>query len=91
MHDYKSLQLDDEDTSKYFVNYVNDENDSQFESNSNNEPDSPDDNDEIDVSKLPNDLIITPVPQELFIDQQLKVNSEEKRSLRFSQNYRCFF
>lgn len=86
MHDYKSLQLDDEDTSKYFINYVNDDDiETQFESNSTHELDSPEENndDEIDVSKLPNDLIITPVPQELFIDQQLKVNKRKKQVFFF--------
>jgi hypothetical protein len=76
MHDYKSLQLDDEDSSKYFINYISEDSDDTGDSN-NNETElihSPDDNNGIDVSSLPSSLIITPVPQELFINQQLKVN-----------------
>jgi hypothetical protein len=79
MHDLKSLQLDDEDSSKYFINYISDDSDTlgnNNDNNNNNENESvhsPDDNDDIDVSSLPNSLIITPVPQELFINQQLKV------------------
>ena len=84
MHDYKSLQSDDEDTSKYFINYINDETEAEFESSSNNDIDSPaHNNDEIDVSKLPNDLIITPVSQELFADQQLKVNEYKRKYFIF--------
>jgi hypothetical protein len=73
MHDYKSLQLDDEDSSIYFINYISDDSDS-LENNTENESiHSPEDNNDIDVSSLPNSLIITPVPQELFTNQQLKV------------------
>ena len=77
MHDLKSLQLDDEDSSKYFINYINEESDDNGEQNANqneSEPThSPTDNDDVDVSSLPTSLIITPVPQELFTNQQLKV------------------
>ena len=78
MYDLKSLQLDDEDSSKYFINYISDDSDSSLENNNNEHESihSPDDNDTIDVSSLPNSLIITPVPQELFTDQQLKVNKK---------------
>jgi hypothetical protein len=75
MHDLKSLQLDDEDSSKYFINYINESSDG-IGDNNNNENESihsPDDNDDIDISSLPNSLIITPVPQQLFTNQQLKV------------------
>jgi hypothetical protein len=75
MHDFKSLQLDDEDSSKYFINYISDDSDNSPTHNI-NEPESihsPEDNDSIDVSSLPNSLIITPVPQELFTNQELKV------------------
>ncbi|CAF1540688.1 unnamed protein product [Adineta ricciae] len=76
MHDLKSLQLDDEDSSKYFINYINEESDDNGEQNANqNESEatnSPTDNDDVDVSSLPTSLIITPVPQELFTNQQLK-------------------
>ncbi|UJR09358.1 hypothetical protein I4U23_013602 [Adineta vaga] len=81
MHDLKSLQLDDEDSSKYFINYINEdsnenenENANQNENESNHSPNNPDD---IDVSSLPTSLIITPVPQELFTNQQLKDEFEE--------------
>jgi hypothetical protein len=76
MHDLKSLQLDDEDSSKYFINYISDDSDSPGNNSNNNENESvhsPDDQDEIEVSSLPNSLIITPVPQELFTNQELKV------------------
>jgi len=49
-------------------NNINNENESVHSS---------DDNDEIDVSSLPNSLIITPVPQELFTNQQLKDEFEQ--------------
>jgi len=76
MHDFKSLQLDDEDSSKYFINYISDDSDNLENNNNSTENGSvhsPDDNDDIDVSSLPNSLIITPVAQELFTNQQLKV------------------
>ncbi|CAF0989764.1 unnamed protein product [Rotaria sordida] len=79
MHDLKSLQLDDEDSSKYFINYISDDSDGLGDNN-NNENDhvhSPDDSDDIDVSSLPNSVIITPVPQELFTNQQLKDEFEQ--------------
>lgn len=78
MHDFKSLQLDDEDSSKYFINYITDESDTPANNNFNENNESihsPEDNDNtIDISSLPNSLIITPVPQELFTNQELKVN-----------------
>ena len=76
MHDLKSLQLDDEDSSKYFINYINEDSDDVGDIN-NNETESihsPNDNNGVDESSLPSSLIITPVPQELFTNQQLKVN-----------------
>jgi hypothetical protein len=74
MHDLKSLQLDDEDSSIYFINYISDDSDSSVNNHENESIHSPDDNnDDIDVSSLPNSLIITPVPQELFTNQQFKV------------------
>ena len=76
MHELKSLQLDDEDASKYFINFINDESETVDNNNNTNENESihsPEDTEEIDVSSLPNSLIITPVPQELFTNQQLKV------------------
>lgn len=73
-HGMKSMQLDDEDASKYFINYISDEP---------NEPDSnpsqheqvhvQDDTDGLDLSELPSSLIITSVPQDLFTNQQMKV------------------
>lgn len=70
----KSVQLDDEDASKYFINYISDETDplgndqSESVDNAVHEP-----TDELDVSALPNSLIVTPVPPQLFTDQQMKV------------------
>ena len=73
-HGMKSMQLDDEDASKYFINYISDEP---------NEPDSnpsqheqvhvQDDTDGLDLTELPSSLIITSVPQDLFTNQQMKV------------------
>ena len=69
------MQLEDEDASKYLINYINDDsddlNDAPHPEQSNHVVH--DDNTDIDVSSLPNSLIITPVPPELFVNQQLKV------------------
>ena len=76
MRDFHSIQLDDEDSSKYFINYMNDVSndlgDAAHYSDNEHIP-SPDNTIDIDVSSLPNSVIITPVPKELFIDQQIKV------------------
>ena len=76
MHDFKSLQLDDEDSSIYFINYISEDSDSpeSHQDNDSNDSHSPEDNLETDLSSIPNSLIITPVPQTLFTNQQLKVN-----------------
>ena len=78
MHDFKSLQLDDEDSSIYFINYISDDSDSpeSHQDNDSSDSHSPEDNLETDLSSIPNSLIITPVPQTLFTNQQLKVNVE---------------
>jgi hypothetical protein len=74
-HGLKSVQLEDEDASKYFINYISDDSDGLGDDNTNEHQNNhiEDDGDYIDVSSLPNSLIITPVPQELFTDQQMKV------------------
>ncbi|CAF1041762.1 unnamed protein product [Adineta steineri] len=84
-HGLKSVQLDDEDASKYFINYISDDLDALGDDdnnnnndNNNNEHDQIDDtNDDIDISSLPSSLIITPVPQELFTNQQMKDEFEQ--------------
>lgn len=75
MHDFQSLQIDDEDSSKYFINYIGDDSDGLPDTNNHDSEHvhSPDDNDDADTSSLPNSVIITPVPQELFTNQELKV------------------
>ena len=75
MHELKSVQLDDEDSSQYFINYIPNDSDST-ESSQNNDSDHSPDEEETDVSKLPNCLIITPVPPDLFTDAALKVSEE---------------
>ncbi|CAF1342904.1 unnamed protein product [Adineta steineri] len=80
MHDLKSLQLDDEDSSKYFINYISDDSNAPGDNNTtdNESTHSPiEHDDDTDVSSLPNSLIITPVPQELFTNQQLKDEFEQ--------------
>ncbi len=74
-HGLKSVQLEDEDASKYFINYISDDSDDIGDHNNNqHEHNQIDDNiDDIDISSLPNSVIITPVPQELFSDLQMKV------------------
>jgi len=76
-HGLKSVQLNDEDASKYFINYISDDSDGLGDDNTNEHQNNhiEDDGDYIDVSSLPNSLIITPVPQELFTDQQMKVRN----------------
>ena len=73
MRDYKAWGFDDEDPSKYWLNYLDDDSENHQEWNTNSEIGSPEDSGDVDVSTLPNDLIVTPVLQELFTDQQLKV------------------
>jgi hypothetical protein len=79
-HGLKSVQLEDEDASKYFINYISDDEDGLGDNNNNNNNDNEhknnhieDEINDIDVSSLPNSLIITPVPKELFTDQEIKV------------------
>ena len=72
MHDLNSIQLDDEDSSKYFINYLSDDSDGMDNGNDMEATQSNDD--EFDTSSLPNCLIITPVPQDLFSNQELKVS-----------------
>lgn len=77
-HGMKSLQLDDEDTSKYFINYVNNDHDEISNNVSDGEHSRPaEEENQIDVSNLPSSLIITAIPQELFVDQKLKDEFEE--------------
>lgn len=75
MHDLNSFQLDDEDSSKYFINYLSDDSDSMDNSNEMESTQSNDD--DLDTSSLPNCLIITPVPQDLFTNQELKDEFEQ--------------
>jgi hypothetical protein len=73
-HGLKSVQLEDEDTSKYFINYISDDSDGLGDNNNEQEQHHIEDtNDDIDVSLLPSSLIITPVPQKLFTNEQMKV------------------
>ncbi len=69
------MQLEDEDASKYFINYITDDSDDLVDDNHNEYENNhiKTESENIDVSSLPNSLIITPVPQELFTNQQLKV------------------
>ncbi|CAF1260997.1 unnamed protein product [Rotaria magnacalcarata] len=81
MHDFQSLQLDDEDSSKYFINYISEDSDGLADdNNTENEHEhvqSPDNHDDVDESSLPNSVIITPVPQELFTNQEFKDEFEQ--------------
>jgi len=78
MHGLKSVQLDDEDASKYFINYISDETDGLGDSADIDEiSDARENDNDLNVSSLPNSLIITEVPQELFTDQQLKDEFEQ--------------
>ncbi|CAF0873037.1 unnamed protein product [Adineta ricciae] len=80
-HGLKSVQLDDEDASKYFINYISDETDvlstddhhQQQHQTENNH----DTNEYFDISSLPSSLIITPVPSELFTEQHVKDEFEQ--------------
>lgn len=80
-HGLKSVQLDDEDASKYFINYISDDSEGIVDDeNNHHEQDTRsihDDNHDIDVSSLPNSLIITPVPQDLFTNQDMKDEFEQ--------------
>ncbi|CAF0763900.1 unnamed protein product [Rotaria sordida] len=75
----KSMQFDDdEEASKYFINYISDDPNSL-----NNNCDEHDDdylkndNNNIDMSLLSNSLLITSVPQDLFTNQQMKDEFEQ--------------
>ncbi len=75
-HGLKSVQLEDEDASKYYINYISDDDSDDLEDENHNEHENnhiKNESNNIDVSSLPNSLIITPVPQELFTNQQWKV------------------
>lgn len=74
MHDFKSLQLDDEDSSMYFINYITEDSDSVENTHENISNPSPEESDQSESDSVPNSLIITPVPQELFTNQQWKVS-----------------
>ncbi|CAF3854918.1 unnamed protein product, partial [Rotaria magnacalcarata] len=54
MHDFQSLQLDDEDSSKYFINYISEDSDGLADdNNTENEHEhvqSPDNHDDVDES-----------------------------------------
>ncbi|CAF1496368.1 unnamed protein product, partial [Didymodactylos carnosus] len=63
----QSVQIEDEDASRYYINYI-----SESDEDEAGIPDSTQIDDDIDVSLLPQDLIITQVPNELFINDQLK-------------------
>ncbi|UJR36789.1 hypothetical protein I4U23_029502 [Adineta vaga] len=83
-HGLKSVQLDDEDASKYFINYISDDTDALSNDNNNNNHhhqhesnQKHDINDDFDISTLPNSLIITPVPPQLFTDQNIKNEFEQ--------------
>lgn len=81
MHELKAVQLDDEDSSQYFINYLPNDSDSTESNPSNDSDHSPNEADDVsDVSNLPNCLIVTPVPQDLFIDPVLKVSSTAESS-----------
>lgn len=72
-HGFKSVQLEDEDASKYLINYLSDDSDDLDDSHEPEKHAIPTVTNDVDVSSLPNSLIITPVPPELFTDQQSKV------------------
>ena len=75
-HDLKSIQVGDEEASKYFINYISDDSDNFDENNKKNiYNDNNSNNSESDMSSLPNNLIITSVPPDLFTDQQMKVKT----------------
>ena len=78
MHELHSIQLDDEDSSKYLINYLTDDSDSTDQDQEN-------DHDEINEtnSSLPNTLIITPVPENLFVDPTWKVSFLHDRFYSF--------
>ena len=61
-------------TSKYFINYISDESEGVVDDETNHHEQEHNDNHDFDVSSLPNSLIITPVPQDLFTNQGLKVS-----------------
>ncbi|CAF2523052.1 unnamed protein product [Rotaria sp. Silwood2] len=77
-NDVKSMQLDDEDASKYFINYISDDS-SGLNNNSNEHEDDyiKTNNNDIDVSSLPNSVIISSVPEDLFTNQQMKDEFEQ--------------
>lgn len=81
------MQLEDEDASKYLINYLSEDSD---DLDDNHEPEQraiPHETNDVDVSSLPNSLIITPVPLELFTNQQIKVIHRDCFFLSFSMQY----
>jgi hypothetical protein len=79
MHELKAVQLDDEDSSQYFINYLPNDSDSTESNPSNDSDHSPNEADHgTDVSTLPDCLIVTPVPQDLFTDPVLKVSNTDE-------------
>lgn len=66
------MQVEDEEVSKYYINYISD--DSDVLNDNNNQIHC--DNGGNDERTLPNSLIITPVPQELFTNQQMRVKKD---------------
>lgn len=71
------MQLEDENESKYFINYISDEGEESTD-HSVEQSHAPtiDEDHDLDLSELPNSLIITSVPQDLFTNQEMKVNQD---------------
>ncbi|CAF0951356.1 unnamed protein product [Didymodactylos carnosus] len=67
----QSIQIEDEDASRYYINYI-----SESDEDEAGLPDSTQIDDDIDISLLPRDLIITPIPHELFTNDHLKTEFE---------------
>ena len=84
---FDGLQLEDENASKYFINYINEEAEDTIDSAAEPRPTHRTDEDrDLDLSELPSSLIITSVPQELFTNQEMKVSlvvPSPSRTLRF--------
>jgi len=77
-HGLKSVQLEDENASKYFINYINEDQEETNDSSAEHrQTQRTDDNRDFDLSELPNSLIITSVPQQLFINQEMKNEFEQ--------------
>lgn len=90
MHDFKSLQLDDEDSSMYFINYITEDSDSVENTHENISNPSPEESDQSESNSVPNSLIITPVPQELFTNQQWKVSDLPSFTWKSHQSFVFF-